>query len=104
MEPRFNFYKGNYDAMRLDLSKVNWNEIKSPDVSTFWNKFSEELLLCSDIHIPKSVPSRSKKKPWINRDAMNAIQEKTKAWKRYLACRSKIKIPAIFRKEKQINL
>ena len=76
--------------MRSDLSDVNWNENSTSDISDLWFNFSEKLIQCIDKHVPKTVPSNSrKKKLWINKEALQAIDEKNKAWKKYRACKTK---------------
>ena len=88
--PRLNFYKGDYSSIRANLQQVRWDEIQDSDMTLYWNNFVDILNNNIENHIPKIKPSsKAKKKPWLNRDSLNAIQDKKQAWKKYCLCKTK---------------
>lgn len=90
--PRPNFYKGDYKSMRETLSKVCWTTVENDHLEVFWNNFLKVVNDSINSHVPKVRPSnRAKKKPWLNKDALLAIQDKKRAWKSYKMCKTKQK-------------
>ena len=88
-EPRPNFYKGNYQVIRDALKSTDWSSVVNESVEVFWNNFHNTLSDVIDEHVPKSKPgNRAKKKPWLNRDAILAVESKKRAWKKYKNCKS----------------
>ena len=86
-EERYNLHKGEYDALRSFLSNQtltdeyiscedNWQLLKNI-IDEGMNRF-----------IPKRTKKDSKKTPWLNRDALDAIENKQRMWKKYQNCRS----------------
>ena len=52
---RRNYLKGNYDDIREDLSKTDWdNELENLDVDEAWNKFHSVLESSIEKNIPLS--------------------------------------------------
>lgn len=89
-EERFNFHKGDYTSLRSTLGNYDWNVIETLDVEGSWELFSNRMAAAIDQTIPKHKPSnKTKKKPWLNKDAIIAIEAKVKAWKIYLMCKTK---------------
>jgi len=88
-EPRPSFYKGDYPSMRDDLKSVNWGDLKNSDLDTYWDAFTSSIFESVDKHIPVIKPShKAKKKPWLNRDAVIACEEKKRAWKSWSFCKT----------------
>ena len=84
-EPRYQFYKGNYDQMNEDLKKNSWHEI-------FQDKHAEEcFILFSNIlnqamkdNIPKQTLKFMKRKSlWMNKKAFRQRRKKVNAFKRF---------------------
>ena len=88
-EPRPNFFKGGYSSIKNDLINVNWDNIKDQDLDIYWDNFLRTVDSCVDKHVPKVRPSqKAKKQPWLNRDAITAVQDKKRAWKTYTFCKT----------------
>ena len=88
--PRPNYYKGKYDQMRETFKSVKWENIQNDDINVFWENLVSEIETAIEKHVPSVKPSnKAKKKPWLNREALNLVQNKKKAWKKYRMCRSK---------------
>ena len=89
-EKRPNFYKGNYQVVREVLVNTNWNSVENENVEVFWGNLHKTLTDVIEEHIPKIKPSnKTKKKPWLNYDAILAVESKKRAWKKYKNCKSK---------------
>lgn len=89
-ETRYNFHKGDYDLLRSYLGSVDWHSNQNRDVVDQWNFLCDKVAEGVERSVPKFSPvNKSKKNPWMNRDSVNAVKEKRKAWKRYSHCKSK---------------
>jgi len=76
-EPRPNFFKGNYPAMKSNLEQVVWDDICNQDLNTYWDNFHYTISALVSDHVPLVKPSkRAKKQPWLNGDAVTACAEK----------------------------
>ena len=57
-----NFYKGNYEDIRQELSAVNWENMDNLNVEESWNFFIDKIKNSIDKHVPlKKVKSEHKK-------------------------------------------
>ncbi|WAR21988.1 YWV1-like protein [Mya arenaria] len=88
---RFQYYKGNYEKIREDLSSVNWdNLMEGKSVNEMWIVFRDTLCDSVDKHVPKKKSSIKKcNSPlWLDRNTKLATIKKNKAWKKYKYSRS----------------
>ena len=80
-----NFYRGNYDSMRVDLQNVDWGCIDSMNVEDSWNFFINKINNGIEKHVPlKRLNHNKKKQRWINSECLSSIKSKHKAWNRYI--------------------
>ena len=79
-----NYKKANYDAMKEDISKINWKD-RINDVESSWLLIKNTIIAAMDKHIPKTILHNKRKRPlWMNPASLVKIRKKHAAWKRYL--------------------
>ena len=85
-----NYYKGDYQAIRRDLSKVNWELLEELNVEDSYAYFMQNIEKIVDKNIPliKTGTGRRKKK-WLDRKCIDSVKKKHKAWKSYIHTRSR---------------
>ena len=88
-EDKLNYFKGDYDTMRLELENIEWGDLlNNLDTEQAWSVIKHKLNE-SKKHIPKQkkLSSSFKNKPlWMNRDVQIAIKTKKKKWKKMKNC------------------
>jgi hypothetical protein len=85
----FNFYKGNYDIMREEIGKVDWeSELANKSPNEAWVKFFTTISHLINKFVPKRSGKVRKSQPWVNIEVKNAIRNKNKAWKAFKKCKS----------------
>ena len=57
---RFNFYRGDYEALGDDLSKLVIDPSQHTNITDLWSRFAENLILSIEKHIPVSKPAPEK--------------------------------------------
>ncbi|XP_021376032.1 uncharacterized protein LOC110464894 [Mizuhopecten yessoensis] len=85
------YHKGNYDNIREDLGEMDITELKSMNaVVETWNYLAEKLFTTMEKNIPVSKigPGMITKKPYIDNNSLEAIQNKHRAWTKYLHCKT----------------
>ena len=83
-QPSLNYYKGDYDSIRLDLSKIDWKEaFLSKDLDESWTFFKDTLNNLSHKHIRKKRANNKQTPLWFTKSAALALKRKNRAWKRY---------------------
>ena len=88
---RFLYHKGDYSKMSELLSNNMWKEHESDNVDNMWAFFKDSIQATVEECIPTSSgKSAIKKKDWLTYDALRAIKEKSKAWKKYSNCRNEV--------------
>ncbi|XP_069134268.1 uncharacterized protein [Argopecten irradians] len=92
-QERRNYHKGHYDAIREELTSVNWlNIIQVEDMSTTqaWNVLVETItkLIEDKIPVNKTSPVRKRWKPHLDNEAKQSIRQKRRKWVRYLHCKT----------------
>ena len=76
-DPRPNFYKADYNAMRQTFRETAWDEIENDNIQEFWDNFLHMINSSIDKYVPKIKPSnKAKKKPWLNRDALQQSRKR----------------------------
>ena len=80
-----NFYKGNYDNMREELSSVNWETMNSMNVEDSWNFFLSKIKTSVEKNVPlKRSHHKRKKQKWVDSTCISSIKLKKKIWNRYI--------------------
>jgi hypothetical protein len=83
--PTPNYWKGNYDKIRSEIRKVNWDDsLSSLSVDSAWTFFKDIMLKLVDEHIPKRYKASITSNPkWANNNVTAAAKRKKYAWKKY---------------------
>jgi hypothetical protein len=83
---KLNLKKGNYDKIRYDVGKKDWEELNKLSVEECWNVIKNTILSAMENNIPKIINKQNKrpKQKWINTKCKRAIKSKYKLYKRYL--------------------
>ena len=86
-----NFYKGNYDKIREELSSVNWETMSHMNVEESWNFFLDRLKNSVDRNVPlKKVHAGRRKQKWVYAECLQSIKLKRKQWNRYIHTKDRI--------------
>ena len=91
LEPskRFQYHKGDYEGIREELGKISWSTIfAGKDISDCWSIFKAKLLELQEEFIPTIQDKPNDKPKWMNRSVVLALNEKKRAWKKYLFCKT----------------
>ena len=87
--PRPAFHKGDYPSLRAFFNSENWEGHTNINVEDSWKMLCTKVNEGIDRFIPKTTPGKHKKKhKWIDKNAMTAIKDKKKAWKKYSMCKN----------------
>jgi len=79
-----NFYRGDYDGIRREIKRVDWDmELDDCTVDEAWDRFEAHISRLTDLYIPDSKMSNKRKKKWINGETLSVVREKHKAHNRY---------------------
>ena len=73
--PPFNYRSGNYEAIKQELSDVNWDVMKDMGVEEAWIFFRDKLNNCRDKFVPR-FKTRKKLKlspPWWNKEIQTRL-------------------------------
>ena len=92
--PKFNFFKGDYVAMREALGGMDWNLSMDCSTDASWEKFVSILNSIIENHVPKRSHNYSYKKPWMNSETAETIDKKRRAWIKLRNCANDINISA----------
>jgi len=85
-DTKFNYNKGNYDAIRADLSNIDINNV---GVQMSWRLLAEKLSNSIEKNIPKcAVKAERHQNPYIDRDTARAIKAKRTKWLKYKYCKN----------------
>ena len=84
-----NFYKGDYDKIREELSVIDWNTgqltLDEKNVEESWDFFINQISGCIEKHIPlKKVNLNRKRQRWVDTVCLANVKAKHKAWNRYV--------------------
>lgn len=87
--PRTNFFKGNYEACREYLSKVDWKCIDDKNVHKTWEFIRFHVSHCIESFIPLRKSKTVNNKPkWMDHYCVRAVKRKYHAWKRFTYTRN----------------
>ena len=86
---RYNLGKGDYDAMRKEMKKTNWDKIDDKNVEEAWGFIKDTLIQNMNTYIPKSnIKENTRTSPcWMNQKVFRKIKKKYFAYKRFLITR-----------------
>jgi hypothetical protein len=76
----YNFRKGNIDAVKEDIRKINLQE--GADVDDQWFAMKRSIIKSLNNHIPKVKVKNNKSPPWIDAEVVEASRNKKKALKK----------------------
>ena len=80
---KFLFFKGDYKSLSEELSNFNWNILTDLSAIEAWDVFAETIINESRNHIPVSrTRPKTYKTPWMNKEALAAVKEKRRRWKK----------------------
>ena len=88
---KLNFFKGDYNTVRDQLSLVDWNyELDGLNLLQSWSRFAEKIIDLIENYIPASKPGQSSNKynPFITRSCLEAVKHKRKRWLKYIYCKT----------------
>ena len=82
---RLNFFKGDYNKIRDNLKDVNWERLmENKNCQDSWDIFVNTLTTLTKKFIPEKKAKNRRNQAWINKDIIDKIREKCKAWKTYI--------------------
>ena len=89
--PRPNYNKGDYEEMRNQLGKIDWEDMESKDVDGQWENVLTNINAAVESCIPKSRAQKETTKNrlplWTNEKALIKVKKKKEAYKRYTETR-----------------
>ena len=89
---RRNYFKGDYERIREDLRKTNWDKLSAKEgtIDESWEFFVDEIRKLIEAYIPvyKDTPRFNSRVPYINYVTKKKLTNKKKAWIRYLHCKT----------------
>ena len=92
--PKYNFFKGDYVAMREALDGMDWNFSMDCSTDISWENFISILNSIIDKFVPKRSHTYSYKKPWMNSVKGETTDKKRRAWIKLRNCSSDNNISA----------
>lgn len=84
-----NYHKGDYEAIRLELSKINWEIIDNMSTNESYTFFSDKICECVEKYVPIVNPKKMKKGKWMDSDCMKSVKRKYKKWQTYVHTRNR---------------
>ena len=102
----FDYAKGNFTAIRQELSTVNWTELLQPlSVEECWKAFKEVINRLEVRHIPvKKFSKKKMQKPvWMSYKAMKLVTRKHRVYKRYKSVHHPAYVKATKEAKKEIK-
>ena len=83
--PIYNFFKGNYNAIKCEFSTINWqSELIDKTVDAAWECLKNKLENMLKKHIPLKHSKPQKKNPlWFTNAAKQAIKRRQRTWRKY---------------------
>ena len=79
-----NYSKGNYEAIRKEMSTINWEQELVGNVEDCWNYLKNKLYELEQQHVPiKKIKAGRKKPLWMTYKALKLVKKKNKLYKKY---------------------
>ena len=83
----FNYYKGDYEAMRQELN-INWEEeLCNDEVNNMLRKLNDRISSAKEKFIPRSRPFPRKGTVPLCKNTVDAIKRKHRTWTRFIESR-----------------
>ena len=83
----FNYYKGDYEAMRQELN-INWEEeLCNDEVNNMLKKLNDRISSAKEKFIPRSRPFPRKGTVPLCKNTVDAIKRKHRTWTRFIESR-----------------
>ena len=81
----FNWGRANYEAIRLELAGVNWDDVFAGKCTMdMWSMFKDLLLDVRDKFVPvRKIKNGRVKEPWVTCEVENLIRWKKAAYMRF---------------------
>ena len=86
--PKSSFFKGDYVAMRENLTNHNWEFDKCTNVDDMWRNFETKVNDLIKDYVPVKTTKQAFRKQWMTVETASVIDKKRRAWTRYLNCKS----------------
>ena len=81
--------KGDYDGMRNFLINVDWDRMLSNKlIDEMWSDFRTTMETAIEHFIPKREAQQQSDPMWMTPEVRTVVDNKKKAWKRYLFCKT----------------
>jgi len=81
--PKYNYRKGDYEAMNDYLGNINWSDILSGNVHDNWCVFKMTIQNAIEKYIPASIPKNNKTTSWWSKNLSKAIKAKQLVFTKY---------------------
>ena len=81
----FDYYKGDYEAIKQKLQGINWNDYLVGDTEQRWQAFKDLMVQLQRTHIPVKTFRKNavKKAVWLDRKAVAAVRRKRRVYCKY---------------------
>ena len=83
---KYNFFKGNYNAMVAELNKTERHQqLQNLTLIESWDTLTDILNKLIEINIPESKTSleAAKRRPYVNQKCLDSIRTKHTKWTKY---------------------
>lgn len=75
--PKINFYKLNYERIKLEIGNTNWNSLLNTDnIETATDKFYEKINSIIHCHISLIKPKNDKYPKWFTKNLIEILKKK----------------------------
>ncbi|BHF77978.1 hypothetical protein SprV_0602108800 [Sparganum proliferum] len=91
---RRNLWRGDFDQMRAEISRIEWESIFVGSVLEDWQRFREILHELIVNHCPLSRKRLTNRPRWLTQALKNEVNKKRRLWKKSLSDRSPTSICA----------
>ncbi|BHF62528.1 hypothetical protein SprV_0200551000 [Sparganum proliferum] len=91
---RRNLWRGDFDQMRADISRIEWESIFVGSILEDWQWFREILHELIVNHCPLSRKRLTNRPRWLTQALKNEVNKKRRLWKKSLSDRSPTSICA----------
>ncbi|MEW8548237.1 MAG: endonuclease/exonuclease/phosphatase family protein, partial [Candidatus Thiodiazotropha sp.] len=76
--------RGNYDALREEISDFDWQSLKHEDINTYTKNVADYIINTSKKHIPnKIVKIRKSDPPWLNAKIKRMMRKRKRLYDKY---------------------
>jgi len=83
---KYNFNKGDYNAIKSVLNDINWDTVfDSKGTLACYEYFNDRIYELIDRYVPQNKRKIKQKCLWLNTRVKKAIRKRNKKWKLYNA-------------------